>query len=134
MKDGSRRWTPQEKLELVLGSYQTDNVREYSREKDIDRSYLYQLRREHERSVLAAWTARKVGRPSKVTDQPRHESLEQLKQRCRELEAQLWSWKIQAELGLAVVDLLRGAAIFEEPRVKKKLSRRLRRWLSERSS
>lgn len=134
MKDGNRRWTPREKLELVLGSYQTDNVREYSREKDIDRSYLYQLRREHKGSALAAWTARKVGRPPKVAERPRYESLEELSRRCRELEAQLSSWRIQAELGLAVVDLLHDAGIFEELRVKKKLSRRLRRWLSERSS
>jgi transposase-like protein len=65
------RWTPEEKLQLVLDSYQADNVQAFCRELGIDRSYLYQLRRELQQFTLEGWGNRKVGRPcNQINDEP----------------------------------------------------------------
>ena len=95
------RWSPQEKLNLVLGSYQADNVAEYCRAQGIDRSYLYQLRREHEAIALAGWEERRPGRPTKaesVDVQGLQAELEQARDQAAEARDEATKWEIRSEL------------------------------------
>lgn len=97
---GSRaeRLSPQRKLELVLGSYSTDNLAEYARSQGVDRSYLYQLRREVEQGALEAWAERKPGRPAK--DEPSAAELgaenDQLRRRLAEAQEAATAWELKA--------------------------------------
>lgn len=101
-QEPTKRWTPEEKLQLVLDSYQAANVQAFCRERGIDRSYLYQLRREHEQFTLEGWGNRKVGRPRSETDEDPlalKEALAESRERCRELEDRTAQLRVQAEMG-----------------------------------
>jgi transposase-like protein len=106
-QEPTTRWTPEEKLQLVLDSYQADNVQAFCRERGIDRSYLYQLRREHEQFTLEGWRSRKVGRPRNETDgEPLElkQALEESRERYRELESEAAKLRVQAEMGHLLAD------------------------------
>jgi len=119
----SERLTPQEKFELVIGSYQTDNVADYCREKDIDRSYLYQLRREHQESATSAWEAKKPGRPPNAFDEASPERVKELEKRCEALVEERDNLKLESAVAGLVLNVLDEAGAFEDKQIKKKLPR-----------
>lgn len=117
----SERLTPQEKFELVIGSYQTDNVAEYCREKGIDRSYLYQLRREHQEGATSTWEARKPGRPAREREEVSLDRVKELEHRCESLEEELDDAKFEIALAGIMVDELDRLGVLNDKRIKKKL-------------
>ncbi len=131
--DEDEKTLTQRKLALVLGSYATDNMAAYCQEKGIDRSYLYQLRRELEQNATEAWDAKKVGRPRKEREEPTARERE-LEQRYQELEKEHQSVVIQNTLANLLMDLYEKAGLFEDKRLKKKLPPQVRKWLSQRRS
>jgi len=96
-----KRLTAQEKLQLVLGSYQAQSVADYCRSQNIDRSYLYQLRRELESTAVAGWEERRPGRPAKVDDVDAGELRDELEQARTQVAAarhEATKWEVRAEL------------------------------------
>lgn len=91
---GREPLTPQQKLELVHGMNSANNVAEYAREVGVDRSYLYQLRREMEEGALQAWTNTVAGRPA--NSQPLSETLEQQQAEIARLDEQAKIWEARA--------------------------------------
>lgn len=61
-----RRFTPEDKLRLVLGSLSAGNVQAFCRENGVDRTCIYAWRRELETAALDAWRQRHRGRPRKL--------------------------------------------------------------------
>lgn len=99
---GSKRLSAEEKLKLVLGSYQSENIAEYCRVQNVDRSYLYQLRREHEAMALAGWEERRVGRPPKTESADDAETLREELERARKEAAaareEAMKWEVRSEI------------------------------------
>jgi transposase-like protein len=62
-QETSRRFSPDEKLGLVLRSYRARNVRGFCRRHGVDPATLYRWRRELARLALASWSNQRVGRP-----------------------------------------------------------------------
>lgn len=114
--------TPEEKLRLVLGSYQVDNVAEYCRVEGIDRTYLYDLRRELEAGAKDTWAERRPGRPPSVGDDDDAEQLKQDLERTRkELELareEAAKWEVRAKVEALYV------RAYQEAAAKKKSKRR----------
>lgn len=125
------RLTPQEKFELVIGSYQSDNVAEYCRQKGIDRSYLYQLRREHQAHATGAWEAKKPGRPPSEPDNITPEQVRELELQCESLKEELDGAKFERALACLALKHLDRAGALDDNRVKKKLSKAQLERLSE---
>lgn len=100
----SERLTPQEKLELVQSMSTASNVAEYSRERGIDRSYLYQLRREWEEAALQSWSNTTAGRPPS-TPQPAPEVEKLLAENAR-LDEEAKVWEARAVVANWIVDAL----------------------------
>lgn len=100
--DGSvKRWTPEEKLRLVLGSYEVDNVAAYCEQVGIDRSYLYALRRELESSALTGWSEKRVGRPAKGPEKDAgalEAELGQTREELAKAQEEAAKWEIRSEL------------------------------------
>lgn len=95
------RLTAQEKLKLVLGSYQADNVADYCRANNIDRSYLYQLRRELEGIAMEGWEGRRQGRPAKavgVDVDVLSKDLEETRQQLAQARKDATRWEVRSEL------------------------------------
>lgn len=96
-----RRFTPEEKLALVLQSHQSTNVQAFCRENGLDRTTLYAWRQELSVAALAAWRARRPGRPSstsKDTVESLRGALQMAFDRCRFLEQEARAWRIRVEL------------------------------------
>lgn len=111
--------TPEEKLRLVLSSYQADNVADFCRQEGIDRSYLYALRREHETAALASWNDRKPGRPPRETEDARalRDELEKTQRELKAAREEAAKWEVRAEVqGLY-------ARAYQEAAAKKKSQR-----------
>ena len=96
-----QRLTPSEKVALVLGSYKVNNIAAYCQEKNVDRSYLYQLRRELEAAALEEWTERRVGRPAKE-DGSSLETLQmelgETRQQLQEARQEAVRWELRSEV------------------------------------
>lgn len=94
------RLTAQEKLKLVLGSYQADNIADYCRVSKIDRSYLYQLRRELQDIALEGWDGRRPGRPPKAADNLDvvRAELDQTRDLLAQARDDATQWEIRSEL------------------------------------
>lgn len=127
----SKRLTPQEKFDLVIGSHQSDNVADYCREKGIDRSYLYQLRRELEAGATGAWEAKKPGRPPAEPDEIDSERVKELECRLNETQEQLKDAKFESALAGLIIERMDGAGAFDDKRIKKKLPKPALDLLSE---
>jgi DNA primase len=85
IKEGKgRRLSAEKKLELYHEFIQTDNKAELGRKWGIDRSYMYEIVRECEKSVLDSFEGRKPGR--KPNGKPA--TLEEAWERIKELEKQ----------------------------------------------
>lgn len=96
-----KRLSAQEKLQLVQGSYQAESVADYCRSNNIDRSYLYQLRRELEAAALAGWEERRPGRPAKSDVVDVEATLAELQQTREQLvlaRDEATKWEVRAEL------------------------------------
>ena len=125
------RLTPQEKFELVIGSYQTDNVAEYCRQKGIDRSYLYQLRREHQAHATGAWEAKKPGRPPSEPENITPEQVRELEHQCESLKEELDGARFERALACLALKHLDRAGALDDNRVKKKFTKAQLERLSE---
>jgi transposase-like protein len=95
--------TPQRKLELVQGMLQAKNVTEYARRMGVDRSYLYELRREMEQVLLDAWARKTVGRPA---DTPPDPEVERLKAELVELDEKAKVWEVNARVSNFILEKL----------------------------
>jgi len=120
------KWTPEEKLQLVLGSYKVKNLSAYCRKVGIDRRYLYELREDLERSMVSEWSSRKVGRPRKDDA----DSVDELRARVEALEAdrqrmheEMTTLQVQAEMADFLADVTEGVLEEELGRKKKSSSR-----------
>ncbi len=126
-----KRLTPQEKFDLVIGSYQCDNVADFCREKGVDRSYLYQLRREHQAVATGAWESKKPGRPPVERDEVDSESVKELQRRLGELEEQLDDAKFESALAGLIIKKMDSWGAFDDKQIKKKLPKPALDLLSE---
>jgi hypothetical protein len=126
----AKRLTSQEKLQLVLSSYQAGNIVEYCRDNNIDRSYLYQLRRELEGSAVTGWEKRHPGRPSKadeVDGEAMKAELEQTRQQLAEARDEATKWEVRAELQGFYLQAAEGALKKKEGLPNRAARRRARR-------
>lgn len=97
---------PEDKLSLVLASYQAGNVRSFCRQHDLDPTTLYDWRRELAAASLAAWKARRRGRPttrSRDTVESLRAQLKELAELHRALQWQADRWRPWAELARGLV-------------------------------
>lgn len=102
----SRRFSPGEKLDLVLRSYRTRNIRAFCRRLGVDPTTLYRWRRELARDALASWSNRHAGRPSvgsRVTVEALQAELEQLLERHEALRREARRWQLLASLARQTV-------------------------------
>lgn len=90
--------TPEEKLELVRGMRETDNVAEYARQRGIDRAYLYQLAKESDEAAFQLWSQKTVGRPAKETADGGTLAREnhELKKEAKRARKEAKKWQVQA--------------------------------------
>lgn len=90
--------TPEEKLELVRGMRETDNVAEYARQRGIDRTYLYQLAKESDEGALELWSQKTVGRPARETADGGTLAREnhKLKKEAKRAKKEAKKWQVQA--------------------------------------
>ena len=100
----SERLNSQQKLELVQGMNTASNVSEYAQERGVDRSYLYQLRREMEEAALQRWASTSPGRPLSA-QQPAPE-VEQLQAEVARLDEQAKVWEARAVVADWILDAL----------------------------
>jgi transposase-like protein len=102
----SRRFSSEDKLDLVLRSYAAPNIREFSHECGLDRTTLYAWRQELAQAALKSWQDRRLGRPStaaKETVESLREALSKLSERHRDLELQAREWQVWAEAAKGLV-------------------------------
>lgn len=100
---GGERLNSQQKLELVQGMSMASNVAEYARERGVDRSYLYQLRRELEGFALHGWDDITPGRPSRQQPAP---EVDQLQAENARLDEQAKVWEARAVVANWILDQL----------------------------
>ena len=101
----ARRFSPEDKLALVVRSYAAPNIRDFSRECGIDRTTLYAWRRELAQAALKGWQSRRPGRPSapQETVESLKEAISELAMRHRDLEHQTGDWQVWAEAAKGLV-------------------------------
>lgn len=95
------RFSPEEKLDLVVRSYTAPNIREFSRECGVDRTTLYAWRRELAQAALKEWQGRRPGRPSTAsqeTVESLREALRELSERHQALELEARDWQLWSEV------------------------------------
>jgi transposase-like protein len=100
------RFSPENKLDLVIRSYAASNIREFSRECGIDRTTLYFWRRELAQAALKDWKGRHPGRPSTAaqeTVESLREALQKLSQRHQALELEARDWQLWADAAKRLV-------------------------------
>lgn len=97
------RLTPQRKLELVKGMIAADNVTEYAANVGVDRSYLYELRREMEQASLNAWSQVTAGRPPQSAPGP---SILELRAQLEESDERAKVWEVRARAADLVLNAL----------------------------
>lgn len=100
-------YSPEDKLSLVLASYQADNVRAFCREHGLDPTTLYDWRRELAAASLVAWGGRRRGRPStrsRETVDSLRLQLKELAELYRALQGQAERWRLWAELAQSLVE------------------------------
>ena len=98
-----RRFSPGEKLELVLRSYAIRNIRSFCRRQGIDPATLYRWRRQLSRQALAGWSSRRPGRPSARscrTVDSLQSKLEQALERQEALQREARRWRLLARLAV----------------------------------
>lgn len=99
-------YSPKDKLSLVLASYQAGNVRSFCRQHDLDPTTLYDWRRELAAASLAAWKARRRGRPatrSRDTIESLRAQLKELAELHQALQHQADHWRPWGELAQGLV-------------------------------
>lgn len=99
-------YSPKDKLSLVLASYRAGNMRSFCRQHDLDPTTLYDWRRELAAASLAAWGARRRGRPStrsRDTVESLRAQLKKLAELHRALQDQADRWRPWAELAQGLV-------------------------------
>ncbi len=97
------RFSPGEKLELVLRSYTIRNIRSFCRRQGLDPATLYRWRRELSRQALTGWSSRSPGRPSTRscrTVDSLQSKLEQALKRQEELQREARRWQLLARLAV----------------------------------
>jgi hypothetical protein len=99
----NERLTPQRKLELVHGMNQAKNIKEYAKRVGVDRSYLYELRREMEQVSLDAWSQKAVGRPSQPPPDP---DIMRLKAELEQLDEKAKVWEVRARFSDIILEAL----------------------------
>lgn len=99
----NERLTPQRKLELVQGMIQAKNVTEYAAQVDVDRTYLYELRREMEQSSLDAWSQKSVGRPSQPEPDP---AIAELRAELEKMDEKAKVWEVRARAADLILNAL----------------------------
>ena len=99
----NERLSPQRKLELVQGMHQAKNVKEYAEQVGVDRSYLYELRREMEQASLEAWSQRTVGRPSQP---PPDQEVVRLQTELEQLDEKATVWEARARFSGIILEAL----------------------------
>jgi transposase-like protein len=109
------RLTPERKLELVRGMAQADSVAEFARQEGVDRSYLYQLRREADSAMLEMWRERKLGRPSETGPEPEPDTLDKYAaKKIKRLEREVRHWQIPAQAMALMLEALMEAGIVKK--------------------
>ncbi len=108
------RRTPEQKLELVRGMDAATNVADYARQVGVDRSYLYQLRREAEASMLATWRERKPGRPCETEEPEAPLGDAYAQKRIKRLEREVRRWQIPAQAMALMLNALMEAGIVKK--------------------
>lgn len=109
----NERLTPQQKLELVRGMNQATNVSAYAEQVGVDRTYLYELRRQMEESVLHTWSLKAVGRPS----QPEPElspDIARLQAELAESEERSKVWEVRAKVADIILDVVEKAGALKK--------------------
>lgn len=110
----SRRFTPEEKLELVLQSYRLRNLRVFCKLHGIDHASLYRWRREAVLAALENWRGRRPGRPSRAsreTVESLREALGQLAERHAALQREARAWQLRAQLARKAAECGLGRAL-----------------------
>ena len=110
MRD-EKHLTPQQKLELVQGMLKAKDVKKYAAEMGVDRSYLYELRREMERTMLEAWSQKNVGRPPAEAVAP---EVAELKAKVEQLEEEAKVWELNARVGEYVLEALKDEGLIKK--------------------
>lgn len=103
----SQGFAPEQKLELVLRSYRSRNVRAFCRRQGVDPATLYRWRRELARVALAAWSSRRPGRPSvrsRLTVETLEAELRQLLVCHQALQREARAWRLLASLAGQMLD------------------------------
>jgi len=99
----NERLTPQRKLELMQRMSQAKNISEYAAQVGIDRSYLYELRREMEDVMLDTWSQKTVGRPSHPQPDP---AIAELQAKLEEMDEKAKVWEARARAADAILKAL----------------------------
>src|SRR5579883_397162 len=106
-----KQLTPQQKLELIRGLMMPKNVKKYAAEVGVDRSYLYQLRREMEQAVLDTWSQKAVGRPPEPAPDPK---LAELQAKIEQLDEESKVWEFRARVGECILEALQNAGVVKK--------------------
>lgn len=107
----NERLTPQRKLELVQGLIQAKNVTEYAAHVGVDRSYLYELRRELEQASLDAWSQKTVGRPPQPEPDP---TIAKLRAELEEMDEKAKVWEVRARAADLIINALDSAGVVKK--------------------
>jgi transposase-like protein len=140
IKEGKgRRLSAEKKLKLYQEFIQTDNKAELARKWGLDRSYMYEIVRECEKSLLDTFAGRKPGRKPKGKPATLEEAWERIKELEKQYEQEAtekerlycrseflklrlqWSETEAAELRGEVVDESKGPVKKKQIKKKKKL-------------
>jgi DNA primase len=135
-----RKLSPERRLQLYREFQQSENKTELARRWGIDRSYLYEVVRDCEQTLVEAYSGRKPGRPPKGTPATIEDAVERIKELEEKYEREATEReKLYCRSEFLAIRLkwseieaaeLRGEAVGEEkgqpkkPQVKKKKSRR----------
>ena len=105
------RLNPKRKLELVQGMMKSNNVKDYAAQMEVDRSYLYELRREMEEASLEAWSQKTVGRPR----QPEPDSdIAQLRADLDESKEKAIVWEVRAKAADIILKAVEAAGALKK--------------------
>lgn len=104
------RFSPEEKLDLVMRSYTAPNIREFSRECGVDRTTIYAWRRELARAALKGWRGRRPGRPSTASQ----ETVQSLRGALRELSERHQALELEARDCRLWADMAKGSVARED--------------------
>ncbi len=110
----NERLTPERKLELVLGMHQAKNVKEYAKQVGVDRSYLYELRREMEQVLLEAWSQKAVGRPPQPAPDP---EILRLQSELEQLDEKAKVWEVRARFSDIILEALESTGALKKTSV-----------------